>query len=284
MLMRRWWRRRARRSGGIAVAFVLAVAALCVTTGAARCQIAPPDQADHEWHFDAAIYGWMPAMSGSLEARGTRASFNESFLDTVRKSDTLLGLMGHFEAHHDDLGGIADFLYTKIKFKSAAVGPLTVTPTSEMAIVDFTGAWRLTHFWLDNIGDRSMSIEALAGGRFYSIGNRLDFGGAGGATPPSIDEGKSWVDPVIGLRINTALSPSWILTVRGDVGGFGLGSDFAWQTAAVLGYRIRLLNQNAVLAVGYRALSWNFSHGQGPAEFRSTTTMHGPLIGLDFQF
>ena len=53
-----------------------------------------------------------------------------------------------------------------------------------------------------------------------------------------------------------------------------IGSDFAWQTTSVLGYRIRLLNENTVVAVGYRALSWNFSHGQSLAEFRSTTTMH----------
>ena len=41
------------------------------------------------------------------------------------------------------------------------------------------------------------------------------------------------VDPVIGLRVRHEFSPTQNIMVRGDVGGFGLGSQFSWQALGV---------------------------------------------------
>ena len=38
-----------------------------------------------------------------------------------------------------------------------------------------------------------------------------------------------WVDPFVGLRVRHQLSPGSELQFLGDVGGFGVGSDFTWQ-------------------------------------------------------
>lgn len=138
--------------GRSAIRYVLWAAALCCSCGEAEAQTAatPPG-----WTFDLGFYGWMTATSGSLDVRGREASIDQSFLDTLNKADTLLGLMGHAEAHHDDLGGILDFVYAKIGFKRTAVGPLSAKPTSTMAIVDFVGAYRFGRWWLDNTGARA---------------------------------------------------------------------------------------------------------------------------------
>jgi len=60
-----------------------------------------------------------------------------------------------------------------------------------------------------------------------------------------------WFDPVIGLRGRLNLSKAFYLTAETDIGGFGIGSDIAWQGYAALGCQI---TRNIYSEVGYRAL------------------------------
>jgi hypothetical protein len=60
-----------------------------------------------------------------------------------------------------------------------------------------------------------------------------------------------WFDPVIGVRGRLNLSKAFYLTAETDVGGFGIGSDIAWQGYAALGCEI---TRNIYSEVGYRAL------------------------------
>ena len=41
-----------------------------------------------------------------------------------------------------------------------------------------------------------------------------------------------WVDPVVGGRIRYNLVPGQDFILRGDVGGFGVGSQFTWNALA----------------------------------------------------
>jgi hypothetical protein len=49
---------------------------------------------------------------------------------------------------------------------------------------------------------------------------------------PSAEGSTDLVDPVIGLRALFHVRPSLRFTVSGDVGGFGIGSEFSWQAFA----------------------------------------------------
>lgn len=267
--------------GRSAIGYVLCAVALAFPGGEAAAQTATTPSG---WTFDLGFYGWMPATSGTLDVRGREATIDQSFLDTLHKADTLLGLMGHAEAHRDAFSGILDFVYTKIGFKQTAVGPLSAKPTSTMAIVDVAGAYRFGRWWLDNTGTRTWSIEGLAGGRYNSIGSTLDFQPVGGIQPASLNQSKDWIDPFIGLRISAKLSQSWEASLRGDIGGFGVSSDLTWQAIALVGYRFRLLGANAEAGFGYRALSWRFSNGSGAQQFKWNATLHGPILGLAFRF
>jgi hypothetical protein len=60
-----------------------------------------------------------------------------------------------------------------------------------------------------------------------------------------------WFDPLIGLRGRLNLSKAFYLTAETDIGGFGIGSDIAWQGYAALGCDI---TRNIYSEVGYRAL------------------------------
>ena len=47
-----------------------------------------------------------------------------------------------------------------------------------------------------------------------------------------------WVDPVVGARIGHQIAPGRQLTLLGDVGGFGAGSEFSWQAVATYGFDV----------------------------------------------
>lgn len=264
-----------------AIAHVLCAVTVCLHSSETSAQTLLLQQG---WTFDAGFYGWMPATNGRLDVRGREASIDQSFLDTVHKADTLLGLMAHAEAHRAEFGGILDVVYSKIGFKQTAVGPLSAKPTSTVAVVDFAGAYRFGPWWLEPTGTRRWWIEGLVGGRYNGIGSKLDFAPVGGVQPASIGQSKEWIDPFIGLRISADLSGSWNASLRGDIGGFGVSSDFTWQAVALLGYRFRLLGTKAEAGFGYRTLAWHFSSGSGAQQFKWNATLHGPILGLALRF
>jgi len=66
-----------------------------------------------------------------------------------------------------------------------------------------------------------------------------------------------WVDPIVGLRGRYYLSKAFYLTGRADIGGFGLGSELAWQVNAGLGCQ---LARNLYTETTYRIYDVNYRH------------------------
>ena len=64
-----------------------------------------------------------------------------------------------------------------------------------------------------------------------------------------------WWDPFIGLRGRYNLNDRFYATVRGDIGGFGIGSDLTWQAEGALGCQ---LTPRIFAEAGYRALSIDY--------------------------
>jgi hypothetical protein len=60
-----------------------------------------------------------------------------------------------------------------------------------------------------------------------------------------------WFDPYIGLRGRYQISPAFYLTARGDIGGFGIGSDLTWQAYGAIGCQ---LSRSVFAEAGYRYL------------------------------
>jgi hypothetical protein len=64
-----------------------------------------------------------------------------------------------------------------------------------------------------------------------------------------------WFDPIIGLRGRYNLNSSWYLTVNGDIGGFGAGSELTWQANGALGWQV---TESIYAEAGYRALGIDY--------------------------
>ena len=75
------------------------------------------------------------------------------------------------------------------------------------------------------------------------------------------------------MRLNDRLS----LTGYGDIGGFGVGSDFTWQAIAALDWRV---SEKSSASVGYRWIQIDYDAGRANIDLN----MSGPIIGASLRF
>jgi hypothetical protein len=116
-------------------------------------------------------------------------------------------------------------------------------------------------------------IDWLAGVRYYRADVALE-------QSPLTDE-VDWADPIIGARWEWPFAKQWSVSVRGDIGGFGIGSDFAWQTLLIADWHPW---EHVSFTGGFRALNVDFSTGQGADLFEYDITLWGPLLGVSFRW
>ena len=94
-----------------------------------------------------------------------------------------------------------------------------------------------------------------------------------------------WLDPMIGARLRYAVAPGHELVLRGDIGGFGLGSDFSWQAIGAYGFDLGTYQGITFSGViGYRALYVDYAQGEGRRRYEFDMLQHGPVLGLSARF
>jgi hypothetical protein len=239
-----------------AAAAAAAFAACIHPAGQAAAQPTAPPQPG--WSVHLASYGWFASTVGTVGAASVTGTVDDSFLDTLRQSDSLIGIMGRVELRRGRLGLFVDGQYTRLGYDDVRVGPATIDARSSLTTVEFGAAWQVAG--ADPAADlapRTWALDVLGGGR-----------------------AADWVDPFVGLRLRGRISERWEYALRGDVGGGIGGSRFSWQAAATIGYRFELFGLPATAHLGYRALSQDF-------ESRRLTydvTLHGPVVGLSLRF
>ena len=86
-----------------------------------------------------------------------------------------------------------------------------------------------------------------------------------------------WFDPYIGLRGRYNLNDKFYVTAKGDIGGFGVGSDLTWTAEAALGCQ---LSRSIFAEVGYRALGVDLDKDGLVMD----TVTHGPQVTLGITF
>jgi hypothetical protein len=92
---------------------------------------------------------------------------------------------------------------------------------------------------------------------------------------------EDWIDPVVGAHYTIPFADKWSFTMRGDIGGFGIGSDFAWQGVGTL--RWQASERIGVLAA-YRYIDMDYDNGETSNYFEYDMAMSGPALGVVFTF
>ncbi|HSN72710.1 MAG TPA: hypothetical protein VLT59_14435, partial [Steroidobacteraceae bacterium] len=97
----------------------------------------------------------------------------------------------------------------------------------------------------------------------------------------TVSRSVDWVDPLIGLNYDVPLSSRWRFTLRGDIGGFGFGSDLTWHALTKFTYQS---SDRFGWYVGYRVIAYDYEEGQGLNYQRYDLRQHGPGLGLSYSF
>jgi hypothetical protein len=91
----------------------------------------------------------------------------------------------------------------------------------------------------------------------------------------------SWVDPLVGVNVVVPFSGKWTYTLRGDVGGFGVGSDFTWHMITT--FR-RQNTEKFAWYFGDRVVAFDHEDGRGQNYQRYDLRQHGPGVGIAIGF
>jgi hypothetical protein len=276
---------------------------------------APPPVVVNPWTFDITPYAWLPSLNGSSTIKGHTTDIDATFFgDLIHRKipKELFGLMAAFEARNDRFAVIGDFTYMllgagKGGARSETFGQrvradidLDVNLTTKMVIFELAGAYQLARWGATSgMPGSGTAIDIYGGGRLWwqqadvslalsaqliAILPRRTFTiSADRAVATSGDI--TWIDPIVGLRLRHQFAPGSELTLSGDVGGFGVGSEFSWQ--AIGAYRFTFAKTNNITwsgMLGYRALYVDYSKGAGDTLYVFDMLQHGPVAGLTARF
>jgi hypothetical protein len=124
---------------------------------------------------------------------------------------------------------------------------------------------------------------AFVGLRYIDISADVEVARTGPLTNELRSAGgsESWLDPVIGFTTRIPLSDIWSLDLRGDIGGFGVGSDFSWQAIATVRWQA---STSIHVIGGYRYIDIDFEDGSGSSLFQYDMALSGPGLGVAFSF
>jgi hypothetical protein len=264
-----------------------------------------PVPAARAWTLDFTTYSWLTWLTGETTVRGRAFDVNATPIEVVEKLDwsTLPVWMSHAELRIGRFGVFNDIVYAKLADsdvfeRSGSGGRATlsgdISADYEQATIELGGAYGL---WSGiGIMDSPTIVEALAGGRYWyqDVNIKADADlNVDLPNLPLLSDGRviarsgsvDWIDPFIGARVYQRVGPGQVLMLRGDIGGFGVGSDFSWQVIGSYEFEFRPFKRHVIDGyLGYRALSVDYSEGSGNRRYEYDVLQHGPVLGATLRF
>jgi hypothetical protein len=194
---------------------------------------AAQDRGNPDWHFTLAPYVWFSNLTGA-QTLNLPHDHQVAGPAVVPVGDTLL-----------ETGWLVRAEVGKGRWRGwLNVSGATVADDAELHLesdpsVTTSGTYDLSWYTGElyaavQVGafTTTNAIELYAGGRYMRHKQIL----TSGSETDTITE--TWFDPVIGSRFFVEMGGRFWATFNGDIGGFGVGSDFTWSLGGELGFRI----------------------------------------------
>ena len=252
-------------SGRRLAAAILALSVALVAPASARAQTSP--RGGEGWKHTLVVYGLGAGMSGKVAVGNLGADLDVSFSDILHNLQA-----GGMIAYRGETGKwalIANGVYMGLgATRDLRLGGSARSDINE-AILEVDGSYRFARRWDVYYGLRGVHLDSTVELR-PSVGPDV-----------SADASQSWIDPVVGARLEVPIGKGWSFIGKGDVGGFGVGSDFAWQAMAHFDWRS---SKTFGLTIGYVALDMDYENGSGRDFFKYDVLSQGPFAGATFDF
>lgn len=218
--------------------------------------------------FSLSLYTWFSGVSTDLKDGDTSVSSDVPFSDIFDMLD--FANFAHLEVQRGKWGMFSELDFIKLSedtefrkpgsglpFKVHADGVLKQT-IAELGLFRSFGA--------DRVG-----FDVLAGARYFRIESDVHVG------PFESSGTTDWVDPMVGGRLTLRLAERWQAWLRGDLAGFGTGSELTTHIFAGVLYNI---SDRYSLGFGYRYLDVDYEKD----ELEVDMTTDGPVIGMSIRF
>jgi hypothetical protein len=233
-------------------------------TTASQQAVGAPDEG---WHVDLAPYLWFAGTHGTVGVPNREASVHASAIDLL--SHFRFGLMGVADVRYKRFIFPIDVMWVRLGDNHALTNIGLGGTSADFKASEFILTPKIGYRLID---EGKFKIDALTGFRYWHLGQKLKFSPS--RLGRDFSASQNWVDPLVGGRITVALSSKAEITIAGDVGGWGAGSQLDYQLVGLLGYRIK---PKQALLVGYRYLNVNFRSARTIFD----TTMSGIVVGVD---
>ncbi len=223
-----------------------------------------------QWQFSITPVLWNASVKAQLTDNngggGEPVNSDYNFFSLENLSD-YLSLQA--EAKHGRFSLLFDSL--RARYQDDAAGKfINLDVSTELGFIELAAAYQLSDKY---------KLDLTAGVRRTFLDVMADFKIGAGGTFPAINEqsSSSWNDPIIGLRYNYLLSDNWQLWLRGDVGGFGVGTKRSINALANAQY---IFNDYVSFIVGYRYLEIDFKEEDVLQEVK----LKGVYLGVGMHF
>ncbi len=247
------------------------------------------------WKARATASLWFPSLNGNQTLRGG----TEFDIDIIDQPDVQLAPRFELAFRRDKWTVLASgFVFNidqdaTVTGGSFVSGGTTINAGDRVSYeidywsADLLLAYRFAELPIDNGGDGpapdpysvpsdgvGVFFDVTAGARVWHLDYSMNQIGGGSL----IDIGETWIDPVLGARMTLDLPHGLGLELRGDVGGFGVGSDFAWNVEVA--FRAQLA-ENIGAEIGFRHLQTSYESGSGLDEIDwsiATAGLYGSIV------
>ena len=240
-----------------------------------------------DWEIRLMPYFWLPSMKADSTINGVTGTVDLSEQDVL--DDLEFTAMGRMEAWKDKWGLSFDGVFMNLGASESFQGRRASADAAadvRLGMADFALMNRLFEKSFGDNNQQKLTFEPYGGLRYGYLRQKVDLNvdiPRLGSVGQTFGTSEDWVEPFVGGRLIWDLNDKVALNVRGDAGGFGIGSasDLTWQIVGGMDYKF---TKNIILNAGYRYVDLDYSHGSGSDEFGIHLKAQGPIIGLTILF
>jgi opacity protein-like surface antigen len=229
-------------------------------------------ESDSDWEVGVSAYFWASGMKGNVRAvEGTEPAKVDLSFGDIFNSLKFAG-MGTLQARHDRFVMTADIGYVSLGASKGLTIRDTDLAEGELDTSTLTASALAGYRIVDN---SPVTLDLMAGARLNSVSMDIELTGPLRSVEADVKE--TWIDPVVGAHLSVPLAPHWSVAFYGDVGGFGVSSDFTWQMLGAIQYDI---SDRWRASAGWRHYAVDYHKG----DFLYDVSFSGPIVGIRHSF
>jgi hypothetical protein len=224
-------------------------------------------EAQQGWQQTVFVYGMGAAMDGTAEIGNVKVPVDLSASDILDMLE--FGAMAAYRVDNGTWSFTGDATFMGLGSWDRTQGGRV---KGEIDVDQLTVMGTFGRRWTDH-------LEFLFGLAYVDLTADLKVTGELGNFKAGRDA--DWIDPTIGLQYNRPFADNWRFNLRGDIGGFGVGSDFMYHLLGSVRWQA---SDTVGVFAGYRLISFDYEDGAGRDYQHYDLTEQGPLVGVSVSF